>query len=315
MFLLMLIAKFLIGIVLLGQGADWLVRGATIVADRLRVPKSVAGLTLVAIGTSAPELVVNVLAALTGNTDFALPNVSGSNLANLCIGFGLCGVLGGLAISKREFGVDALFALVTVSLVILLTWLTPQHALPLLAVVPFTVALLWYCRSLSRREGMGVDRITKLSEPFSTGLGLFVAGAVGLYAGGELVLRSGVAVADSFHISRDVVGLTVIAVGTSIPDITATVVAALRGENSLAVGNILGSNISNVVLVLNATLLASQGGIRTTNAVRFDYWVVALMTTIICLIIFRRQRISRAVGISLLVAYVLFVVFRVVILG
>ncbi len=297
MFLPLLIAKFLLGVVLLGQGADWLVRGATIVAERLRVPKSVAGLTLVAIGTSAPELVVNVLAALTGNTDFALPNISGSNLANLCIGFGLCGVLGGLAISKREFGVDAIFALVVVGLVWLLTWTTRLHALPLLAIVPLTMALLWYVRLLSRREGMGVDRITDLTEPFSTGLGLFVAGAVGLYVGGELVLRAGVTTAEAFHISRDVIGLTVIAIGTSVPDITATVVAALRGENSIAVGNILGSNISNVVLVLNATLLASQNGIETTPAVRFDYVIVALMTAVTCGLIFaanafRERRVS-----------------------
>ena len=99
---------FLVGVVLLVYGADSLVRGASALAEQFRIPKSVAGLTMVALGTSAPELFVNVLAALEGNTTFALANVSGSNLANMCLGFGICGVIGGISISRHEFGWDLL---------------------------------------------------------------------------------------------------------------------------------------------------------------------------------------------------------------
>ncbi len=296
------IGVFLLGVILLYLGSDWLVCGASSLASHAKIPKSIAGLTLVAMGTSAPELFVNVVAAFEGCTELALANVSGSNMANICLGLGLCGVGGGIAVRKIEFRIDVWTALSTTALVVIFFFGTPGHLLPLWSVVLLSLGLAWYGHSLFHRVALAPDQVGIQMSLWRTSV-FFVGGVVGLSLGGQLIVERAVKLAHDFQVSKDIIALTAIAFGTSIPDISATLAAARRRENGIAVGNILGSNICNILLVLNGTLMASRAGLPSSPEVRFDYLFVVLVSGVIVIITYTSEQISRRTGWCLVIGY------------
>lgn len=300
---------FTIGCALLFFGANWLVHGAAALATGLRISKSVVGLTLVALGTSAPELFVNLIAAYHGKTEFALANVSGSNLVNLCVGFGICGLTAVVAVNRPAFAVDLTLLLVTPVLVFVLFFFGPSQQLPFWSWIPLTLLLVYYGFSLHRRS-----RISEFEDAESSNvaaaIAYFLLGGVCLYAGGQCVLEASVKTAAAMGISEDVIGLTIVAFGTSIPDVTASVVAARRGEFSIAIGNILGSNISNIVLVLNGTILVSQSSLTTNPLIIADYAAVCFVSLIFLAASFRYESITRPVAVLLLLAYTAYMAVR-----
>ena len=298
------------GCVLLYTGATWLVRGASELATALNIPKAIVGLLLVAFGTSAPELIVNLIAAYDGETSFALANVSGSNLTNLLVGFGLCGVLGGLAISWRTFVLD-LWALVlsaTIPMVILL-W---QGHMSIWAVAPFMVGVLGYIWTIRRRfqEHVPAEIERDHLHPLLSSL-LFLLGATVLYGGGHLVLTGAIAIAENLNIEASLIGLTLVAAGTSIPDAVASIVAARRGEHDIAVGNLLGSNIANILVVLSGTLLAAWIGADTIRLeadawTKWDYTAVLAASVGFFGVAARWGRIGRVGGILMIACFCLY---------
>lgn len=308
--LLILSIKFLLGAALLVLGADWLVRGASLIARRFNIPAHVIGLTLVALGTSSPELFVNVLAAWNGETDFALANVSGSNLANLCVGFGLCALLANAQIRRRDFSSDAMLLCATPLLVLGMMYFQADRSLPWIAIVPLTAILAYYLHSLKGRTSDEDLPVLTSTADIGWGIGQFVAGVAGLYFGGEIVLKTAVAVAQELHVGADVIALTIVAFGTSIPDITASVVAARRGEHGIAAGNLLGSNISNIALVLNASLLANAGPLSSSGPVRLDYMVVALVSLFVYGLVYRLDCVPKKCGWLLIFVYVAYLTLR-----
>lgn len=309
------------GCVLLYFGAEWLVRGAAVIAEALRIPKSVVGLTLVAFGTSAPELVVNLIAGYEGRTDIALANVSGSNLTNICVGFGLCGVISGVTIKWTAFRDDLVMLILSAAMIVGLLLLNLQRPqVPAWSAVPLIVVLGLYLRSLVRRVGIRDEHHESDHSLRSLVLHLiiFLAGGAALYAGGRMVLTGAVAVAEFFRISNALIGLTVIAAGTSIPDTLASVIAARRGHHEIAVGNLVGSNISNVLVVLTGTILASWiGGQPSQNGdpplppgylganvnIVFDYGAVCLVSLLFIAVALLAGRVRRPAGVILLILY------------
>jgi len=346
------IVWLLIGAALLIWGAERLVDGATILAEVFSLPKAFVGLTLVALGTSAPELFVNVYAAASGNSGFALANVSGSNLANLCIGLGVCAIMGGITIRRADFGRDMMVFAIAPTIVLTILTLTQREILPLWAVIPLSALMIGYGWSL-RGRGNGqpesaeledgetglrndaalndLDDLAKAAPNQTAGRGVafFLVGVVALYAGGRFTVVAAEQLADYWNIGREIIGLTIVALLTSIPDIAATWVAARRGENGIAVGNIVGSNISNIVLVLNATVLTAGifGGnqvdlvagaadaipspIGTARLLQLDYLIVALLSMTAWGIVLYRERLGRGTGVFFLVSYLVYLTFRV----
>ncbi len=280
MFEIQYVFWFLGGITLLGLGADWLVKGAATIGQKCNMPKHVVGLTLVALGTSAPELFLNLIAAWQQETRLALANVSGSNLANVCVGFGLCSLVGRVAAQPTQFGGDLQLIVLAPAAVIFGFYTNPDRMLPFWFFGLLTLMLLYYLYTLRGRESHE-DDVAEAAGSIVAGLMLFFLGVVFLSAGGELVLRAALNIARSLNIGEDIIGLTIVAAGTSIPDVTASVVATRRKEYGIAVGNILGSNISNIVLVLNGTILVSGRGLPTNSPIRLDYALVFL-TSLIC---------------------------------
>jgi cation:H+ antiporter len=310
------VVAFLGGVFLLGLGADWLVRGAATIAEKFNMPKHVVGLTLVALGTSAPELFLNLIAAWQNQTGIALANVSGSNLTNVCVGFSLCALLGRVIAPREEFRVDLQLLVLAPLLVLVGFYTNSARTLPFWYVGLLTALLLYYLFSLRGRLAHDRDAVEAVGSTV-LGFATFSLGVICLYAGGELVLSAALNFARSLEIGEDVIGLTIVAAGTSVPDVTASVVATRRKEYGIAVGNILGSNISNVLLVLNGTILVSGSALQTKEIpqVRLDYAVVCL-TSLICYGAARRSgSISKPVGLLLMVLYIAYLAYRVLYLS
>jgi cation:H+ antiporter len=301
---LIVVPVFLVGCVLLYLGANWLVRGAAAVADSLGIPKAVIGLTLVAFGTSAPELFVNLIAAWRGETDLALSNISGSNLANLCVGFGICGLISRIRIRRDLFAPDLVLQSLSVIVIVALLLVPPLLHLPLWSVFPLIGLLLVYFVSLTRRSQI-LDSATGCRRTAAVGFAFSILGGACLYGGGEAVLYAAIEIAELIHISEALIGLTIVAAGTSIPDITASIVAARKGEDSIAVGNLLGSNISNVLVVLNGTVLVARKGLVAEDSnILIDYAVLCVLLLVFLVFCHRQQRISKILALFMLICYI-----------
>ena len=317
----MLAAAILSACVILFFGAHWLVRGAMTVATALGIPKTVIGLTLVAFGTSAPELFVNVIAGWSGKTDIALANVSGSNLTNICVGFGVCSLAACVVVDWKAFKADCLMVVASAALILGFLFFTVSAELPFWALAPLVGLLAVYLVSLRWRknapEENGDNGITTTKLVLHSGL--FLLGVAALYCGGEILLNGAVETADRMGMPPSLVGLTIIAAGTSIPDTIASLVAARQGEHGIAVGNLLGSNISNVLVVLSATLLASQANSSTWTSLGtggdvylvYDYLMVAAVSMVFLLLAARFGKITRSWGVVFLLAYFGYMGYRV----
>lgn len=311
------IILMLVGFLALYYGAEWLVEGAVSLANHLNISKVVAGVILVAFGTSAPELFVNSIAAVRGEAGFALSNISGSNLANLLIGFGLCAILTSVLVNVKAFQLDLIFFSVAPIIIFVTMFLLPplesgERQLPLWSVLTLFAAFAVYLYQTYGRMMESEDEEEDGDLPILTSVGYFVLGIVLLYVGGEMTVRQATGIATALGVPDAILGLTIVALGTSIPDITASVVAARQNETAIAVGNLLGSNIFNVLFVIPMTLLFSWGPLSAENSVMYGYGVVVLASLGFFALVRVRPNLSRPAGIVLITSYLLYIVYRVV---
>jgi cation:H+ antiporter len=306
-----------IGLVALVGGAEWLVKGAASIASRLGIAPVVIGLTVVAFGTSAPELAVSVGASLTGSADLAFGNVVGSNIANVLLILGASALVGGLAVQQRIVQIDVPLVLVA-SFAVLLMALDNRigridGALLFTGVIVYTVWLIRgsrkeradiieeYQESVDELEGAVVDR------PVLMQVGYLVVGLLGLLLGSQLLVTSATDIAASLGVSDLVIGLTVVSIGTSLPELATSLLAAFRGQRDIAVGNVVGSNLFNLLSVLGATAVVS-GDVPVGDAsLRLDLPVMLAATIVLVPIFWNGFEIRRWEGGVLLAFYAVFV--------
>ena len=296
-----------LGLVALLAGGELLVRGAVGVAAHLGLPPMVIGLTLVGFGTSTPELLTSVQAALAGAPGIALGNVVGSNTANVLLILGVAALLMPVAVSPGTFRRDgAALAIAT--------------ALCLAATLSGTIGRLWGAVLLAGLAGFLVvtlrssradpdaapEALPGLGAPLGLGLGLSVAGLAVTILGARLLVDGAVALARDFGVSEALIGVTVVAVGTSLPELATTLVAARRGQNDVAFGNVIGSNIFNVLGILGVTALVSPLAVAPEIAA-FDIWVMLAATVALIAVAVTGWRITRAEGAVLLAAYAAYI--------
>lgn len=249
-------ATLLLGVIMLLVGGDLLVRGAVVLAERLGVSPLIVGLTVVAFGTSAPELALNISAALRGNTDLSFGNIVGSNIANIGLILGLSALIKPMAVHatllRREIPV-----MIVVSIILAAMALTPRAGLPQIGRVEGALLLLGFLAFAEMmRRGAAPTGPARPEEPTASwvaALLLLLAGLGLLVVGGMLGERGAVGVARLLGLSETVIGLTVVAVATSLPELATSLMAARRGQTDIAVGNIVGSNVFNILLVMGAT--------------------------------------------------------------
>jgi cation:H+ antiporter len=300
-----------VGIAGLGQGASWLVDGASRLALRLGVSPMVVGLVVVGFGTSMPEFAVSVRAALGGSGGLSLGNAVGSNIMNLLLVLGLAAalkpiqVVGGARVLRR----DLVFGLIPAVLLVGLAWrgfIGRPLAVALLVVFGAFVALALR-QARVESSGRTVVKGRPLGHLLVAGVGIAV-----LVAGSELMVRGGIDLARRFGISEAVIGLTLVALGTSLPELATSAVAALKGESEISIGNVLGSNIFNLGMVVGVAFAISPGAVPVF-VIRHDVPLLILATVVVGGVVVRDGRISRAEGaamIAMVAAYTVFVVIR-----
>ncbi len=314
-----LFAQVVLGFVLLVAGAEIMVRGAAELASRFGIPPVVIGLTVVAFGTSAPELAVAIQSALAGQADIALGNVVGSNILNILLILGLAGMITPLIVGSRIVRADVPI-LVGVSLLLFLFAFDGRIS-PLDGAILFTgsIAYTIYAIYSARRESAATDTgdnaitdnndLPEQRHPALSFL-LVLAGLAMLVIGADFLVASAVAIARWLGVSELLIGLTVISIGTSLPEIATTVVAAFRGLRDMAVGNVVGSCLFNIMLVTGAAAVFAPTGLSVDPAlIRFDLPVM-LAATIACLPIFATGHlIARWEGFLFFVYYIAYTTY------
>lgn len=322
-----LIAQFVFGVLLLVAGAEWLVRGAANLARACGVSALLIGLTVVAFGTSAPELAVSINAARQGTAGIAVGNVLGSNIANLLLVLGLSALLMPLAVNRQILRQEmpVLIVATVLSVIFLLDGSMTRlegGALFVFAVL-YTVFQVWQARRAGAPvqeddDTHGDDEAAPAEESRGRGVlmdcALIVVGLVGLVWGADWLVQAAVEVARQLGVSEFIIGLTIVAVGTSLPEIATSLVAVRKGEGDLAVGNVVGSNLFNLLVVLGLSAVFARGTMPVPEgALEFDLWFM-LVSTLVCLpLMAARQQIGRAQGALLLVWYAVYVLWLVLV--
>jgi cation:H+ antiporter len=315
------IVALVAGLVLLVVGAELLVRGAASIATRFGIAPVIIGLTVVAFGTSAPELAVSVSAGFAGNGEVAFGNVAGSNIANILLILGASAVVGGLVVSQRIIRLD-IPILIVASVVTLLLSLDNRigrvdGVILFAGVVAYTVWLIRAARNERADEvldeyGEAVEEleVDVIDKPLPIQAALLVVGLGMLVIGSQLLVGSATAIAEDLGVSDLVIGLTVVAIGTSLPELATSLLAAVRGQRDIAVGNVVGSNLFNLLSVLGATAIVSPDPIPVADSsLQVDFPVVLAATIVLVPIIWKGFRIERWEGFVLMAFYALYVTF------
>ena len=313
----------IVGLAFLTLGAEWLVRGASSVATRFGIAPIVIGLTVVAFGTSAPEFAVSVQGALTGNSDVAIGNVVGSNTFNILFVLGLSAVIGSLTIEQRIIKRD-IPILLAISVVIYgLVWNELVGRIEgVVLFIGIVVYTLWLLRGARKAESARVTSEYEeavqqvegetVTRPLYFQIGLVVVGLALLIQGSRFLVSSATTIAEALGVSDLVIGLTVVAVGTSLPELATSVMAAIRGQRDIAVGNVVGSNIFNLLAVLGASAAVSSSGISVNRElIRLDYPVMLAATLVLIPICWNGFAIKRWEGALLTAFYIAYVAYLV----
>jgi len=312
----MLYLYLLIGMALLFVGGDFLVRGSVSLALKFQVSTLVIGLTVVAFATSAPELLVSLQAALDGHPDISFGNVIGSNIANIGLIMGLTAALFVLPVQKKDYLIDwIIMVAATILLYVLVKIGEPKLGFVSGAILTtLLVAYNYYKISASRRENkraeeLDIDLSVK-SDPMWKVLGFVLLGILGLRFGASFFVEGAAGIALNFGVSERVISVTMVAFGTSVPELVASVIAARKNEKDLAIGNLLGSNIFNIMAVLGITSLITPIPVKDAALFSFDYWWMLGLALLVFpfMGLFTKDRLGRFEGLILLAAYVVYIV-------
>lgn len=306
-----------IGFVFLIKGADFFVEGASAVAKKLHVPALVIGMTIVAMGTSLPELSVSVTASMAGSNQLAIGNVVGSNIFNLMVVLGSCALFSVLEVSDDTIKKDFPFSVACVIALIAMGIIgnSVGHLDGAILLVAFIIFLFSMLRAAkkSRKEAAIAEKDVEEEIhdiPVWLCIVYIIGGAVAIKFGGDWVVDSCTTLALKFGMSETLVGLTIVALGTSLPELVTSIVAARKNELDMAIGNVVGSNIFNVLLILGTAAAISPMNYLTVNAI--DATILVVFSTIVWLICVKKKRLERPHGVLMLFMYVAYMVYIIV---
>jgi len=304
------------GFVLLVFGADWLVNGASALAKKYNVSDLAIGLTIVAFGTSAPELVVNVFAAAQGSHDIVLGNIIGSNNFNLLVILGIAGIITPLAVQHSTVWKEIPFSLLAVAVLFIFAndifsegagVLSRMDGIILLVLF---VAFLWYVAKQLKNDPSEAEIVTKKYPVWKMAV-FIVGGLAGLIVGGRLVVTSAIDIARVLGMSEKLIGLTIVAAGTSLPELATSVVAAIKKNNDIAVGNIVGSNIFNIFLILGVSSVINPVSFNPVFNVDIALLTFGTLLLFFAMFTGKKHKLDRWEAILLLSIYIGYTVYLV----
>lgn len=301
-----------IGFVLLIKGADFFVEGSSSVAKRLRVPSIIIGLTIVAMGTSLPECAVSVTASLANNNALAVSNVVGSNIFNLMVVCGACALFAPLAVQKDTLKKEFPFSIICAIIMLVFGYLgmTIGRLDGVIMLLLFACFLGWMIKSALNARSNAVEEEEIAILPVWRCIVYIVGGAIAIKFGGDFVVDGASTIASKLGLSQNLIGLTVVALGTSLPELVTSIVAARKNEVDMALGNVIGSNIFNILLVIGVAAAISPIAFIMENV--FDIILLIVMSALVWIFAWTKQKIGRKEGIAMLVIYAAYLAYIIV---
>ena len=317
----LVIVFLIIGFVLLIKGADFFVEGSSSVAKRLHVPSIIIGLTIVAMGTSLPETAVSVSASITGNNELAVSNVVGSNIFNLMVVIGVCAMIATVNVAKETIKRDIPFSLICAGLLLILgilgvgdkSGMMLGHFDGVIFIGAFAGYIFYMIKIALKAskegkkveiEGGSDEDIKLISVPLS--ILFIIGGAAAIAIGGDAASR----IASDLGMSQTLIGLTIVSIGTSLPELVTSIVAARKNEVDMALGNAIGSNVFNILMVLGIASAISPISIITENII--DLCVLIVFTICVWIFAGTRKKIGRIEGFSMVVLYLIYAVYIII---
>ncbi len=311
---------FIFGFILLIKGADLLVDGSSSLAKRFGISSIVIGLTIVAFGTSMPELIVNILASINGNTDIAIGNILGSNIANILLILGISAVIYPLAVKRGTVWKEIPFAFLAVIVFAIMAndrlidngLSSVLSRIDGLVLISFFAIYLVYVFGISRVESADIVEGLPRVHPMAQSFLMIVGGLVGLVVGGKWIVDGAVIIATGFGLSEALIGLTVVAVGTSLPELATSAVAAYKRNFDIAIGNVVGSNIFNIFWVLGVSAMIRP--LPFSPAIMSDVIMTIFATFLLFIFMFigKRHELERWQGVFFVATYILYISYLVI---
>lgn len=310
----------ILGFAFLVKGADAFVEGCSSIAKRFQVPSLIIGMTIVAMGTSLPETAVSITASVTGNNALAVSNAVGSNIFNLMIVVGVCAILTPVAVRRETLKIDFPFSIVCAVLLLVLgaIGMTLGHVDGALFIVLFVIFILYMIKSAqnSRKDNkdMGVEEAEFALEveeiqimPMPKSIIFIVLGCVAIALGSDWVVDGATTIAEAMGVSQTLIGLTVVAFGTSLPELATSIMAAKKNEVDMALGNAIGSNIFNILMVLGIAAAISPMAFITENII--DIVILIAFSAIVWIMAWTKNELSKKEGWVMVILYAVYVVY------
>jgi cation:H+ antiporter len=304
------IVLLIVGFVLLIKGADYFVEGSSDLANKLKIPSMIIGLTIVAFGTSAPEAAVSIASAVTGSNAIAVSNIIGSNIFNMLVVVGATAVIYKITIEEESLKTD--FPVLMISCVLLLIFLVTGNQISRIEGIIFLIIIIAYIswliiKARKDKSNMSVEE-SHLSTPIIAVY--IICGLIAIVVGGDLVVNSAKDIALSLGMSETLVGLTIVAVGTSLPELITSITAALNKKQDIALGNAIGSSIFNILFILGLTNVISP--IQTTQVMLIDTVVMIVLLGISYILAYDKQDFNKKDGIILLAIFIVYMIFIII---
>lgn len=305
----------MVGFVLLMFSAEYTVRGSVAIANKLNIPTLIIGLTIVAFGTSAPEFVVSINAALSGAEGISIGNVIGSNIANLMLILGSAALIYPVTCNRKNFIRDFSFLFLVTALFVLFALggaFVRWQGIIMLSLL-FVFIVYNYMNSKKGCDENNEEAISPIAnKSWLVVISVTVLGLIGIIYGAELLVNGAVELARILGVSEEIIGLTIIAFGTSLPELATTGMAALRRQNDVALGNIIGSNIWNIVFIMGATSTLVDVPVPA-QFLRYDLWVMVGATVLLFPLLYSKSRLSRFEGAIFVLGYIAYLVSQILI--
>lgn len=302
----MMYLLLIVGFILLIKGADYFVIGSSAIARLLKVPSVIIGLTIVAMGTSAPEAAVSITAGLSGSNELALSNVIGSNIFNLILIVGVCAIIKPFIVDSSIMKRD--FPLAIIASVILFIFLQDGKLSRLEGIILLTLMAIYLLFTvMSALRNPVEDGMENHTLPMHSCLFYIVIGLIGIIFGGDLVVDNACSIAAAFGLSETLIGLTIVAIGTSLPELVTSVTASRKGESGLALGNVVGSNLFNILFILG--LSSTIHPIAADPLALIDIPLLIISTAIVFVYCKIQKNMGRFMGTLCVAAYILYSVY------
>jgi len=310
----------IVGFLLLIKGADYLVEGASSLAKRFKISDLVIGLTIVAFGTSAPELIVNIVSSVQGNSEIAIGNILGSNICNIFLILGISAIIYPLTVSKGTTWKEVPFSLLAAVMVFFLandaiidgqgfSMMTRIDGFVLLA---FFVIFMYYIFGIAKKGDIPEDMSGLKIRPLRISTLMILGGLAGLVIGGKWVVDSAVQIATAFGVSQSLIGLTIVAIGTSLPELATSAVAAYKKKCDIAVGNIVGSNIFNIFWILGLSSIINPIPFQARSNPDIYMAILASLLLFVAMFVGKRHRLDRWEGVLFILIYIAYIVYLII---